>query len=108
LLNDETYVETARVLAARTLLGEKADAKARVNEMFRRVASRTPESKETELLHGLYVRQRARFAADPSAAQKLMQVGESPRGRELDPVELAAWTVVAQAILNLDEVITRR
>ena len=108
LLNDETYVEAARVLAAQTLARGKADAKARVNEIFRRVTSRTPNSNEGELLHGLYARQRSRFAADPSAAQKLMQVGESPSGRELDPVELAAWTVVAQAILNLDEVITRR
>jgi hypothetical protein len=56
----------------------------------------------------LYARQRKRFAADPGSAQQLVAVGASPRGRDGDPVELAAWTVVAQAILNLDEVITRR
>jgi len=56
----------------------------------------------------LYLRQRARLAADRDAARQLIQVGGSTRGHELNAEELAAWTLVAQTILNLDEVVTRR
>ena len=45
--------------------------------------------------------------ADPADAKKLLAVGESPRNETLDVAELAAWTVVANAILNLDETLTR-
>ena len=110
LLNDETYVEAARVLAATTLAsgrgGSAPDATARA--MFRRVTARSPEAAETAALRDLYAKQKARFAADRDAARKLIGVGMSPRGRELDPVELATWTVVGQALLNLDEVVMRR
>ena len=110
LLNDETYVEAARVLAATTLAsgrgGSAPDATARA--MFRRVTARSLEAAETAALRDLYAKQKARFAADRDAARKLIGVGMSPRGRELDPVELATWTVVGQALLNLDEVVMRR
>jgi len=110
LLNDETYVEAARVLAANTLAtirpGAAPDVTARA--MFRRVTARPPEAAETVALRDLYAKQKTRFAADRAAAQKLIAIGQSPRGRELDPVELATWTVVGQALLNLDEAVMRR
>ena len=110
LLNDETYVEAARVLAATSLAsvpaGSAPDELARA--MFRRVTARPPEALETAALRDLYAKQKVRFAADRDAARKLIGVGESPRGRELDPVELASWTVVGQALLNLDEAVMRR
>jgi hypothetical protein len=108
LLNDDTFVEAARALAAQVMSTQGAKDKERVREMFRRATSRHPDPQEATLLRGLYERQRARFAADRAGAEKLIAVGVSERGRELESVELAAWTVVAQAILNLDEVITRR
>jgi hypothetical protein len=49
----------------------------------------------------------ARFAKDKASAEKLLKVGESPRDEKLDPAELAAWAMVANAVLNLDEVVTR-
>jgi hypothetical protein len=113
LLNDETYVEAARALAASSLTRTvasrgKDEDENRVREMFRRATARFPDLKEIAALRSLYVRQRAHFAGNREAANRLISVGASPRGRELDPTELAAWTVVAQAILNLDEVVTRR
>ena len=108
LLNDETYVEAARSLAAQVLARSAVPADERVRDMFRRATSRPPTAHEAELLCGLYSRQRGRFAANPESARRLIAVGVSPHGRKLDPVELGTWTVVAQAILNLDEVITRR
>ena len=44
---------------------------------------------------------------DPNAAQELLAVGESPLNETLDPAELAAWTAVASAVLNLDETVTK-
>ena len=118
LLNDETYVEAARALAASVLTrpGELRSGMdpvsgrdgGRAAEIFRRATARLPDAKESTALAGLFVRQRARFAADPAAARKLVDVGASSRGHELAAVELAAWTVVAQTVLNLDEVVTRR
>ena len=108
LLNDEGFVEAARVLAASVLAGQCGNEADCAAQIFRRVTSRRPEAKEISALTGLLARQRARFAADPAAAGKLISLGASPRGREFDAVELASWTVVAQAILNLDETLTRR
>jgi len=108
LMNDETYVEASRVLAANTLIASFTDDGTRMREMFRRVVSRFPEETEVKALLGLVARQKARFLRDGAAAKALTSEGESKTGQSLDPVTLAAWTVAAQAILNLDETITRR
>jgi hypothetical protein len=50
----------------------------------------------------------ASFRRDRQGALKLLSVGESPRDARLDAVELAAWTTVASAILNLDETLTKQ
>jgi uncharacterized protein DUF1553 len=107
VLNDVTYVEAARALAALTLK-QPADDELRLRAMFRGAVSRWPEPFELQVLADLLARQRRAFVAEPAAAEKLIQVGASPRASSLDPGELAAWTLVAQTILNLDEVITRR
>ena len=107
LLNDDTYVEAARALAAKALAAASAPSE-RAAHIFRRATSRPPSTDESATLVQLATKQLARFRADPAAAKKLLAVGESPRGRNGDPAEMAAWTLVAQAVLNLDEVITRR
>ena len=60
------------------------------------------------LLAGLLQRQRERFASAPHAARALLQVGQAEIDRRMDPQQLAAWTVVAQTVLNLDEAIHQR
>ncbi len=107
LLNDETYIEAARFLAA-WALAQSGSESAKLTLAFRRVTSRTPEPEELKLLSDLLSRQRARFAADREAAAKLITAGASTRGKDLDPVELAAWTLTLHTLLNLDETITRR
>lgn len=108
LLNDETFVEAARALATFAAAPGDASRAQRIAEIFRRATARQPDAKEIAALGNLYGKQRERFAHDREAAERLIAVGESSRGRELDLVELATWTVVAQAILNLDEVVMRR
>jgi hypothetical protein len=56
----------------------------------------------------LLSRQLTSFRRDRQAAAKLLSVGESPRKTRLDAAELAAWTMVASTILNLDETITKQ
>ncbi|AMV18318.1 DUF1553 domain-containing protein [Planctomyces sp. SH-PL14] len=106
LLNDPTYVEAARKLAERTLLGS-ADDNARLVRLFELAVCRTPDAPETELLLRVEKEARAKFTADPDAAKKLLAVGHSPLPEKLDPAELAAWTTVASLVLNLDETISK-
>ena len=54
-----------------------------------------------------YESQLTDFRADVDAATKLISIGQSPRNLSLDPSELAAWTMVANLILNLDETVTK-
>ncbi len=109
LLNDETQVEAARSLAAAVLRAERGGGDAALlRALFLRVTQRPPDPVETGLLGTLLGRLRDRYAAEPAAAERLTAVGSAPAGRDLDPRELAPWTAVAQAVLNLDEVVTRR
>jgi hypothetical protein len=67
-----------------------------------------PAADEIQTLTKLLRSQRTRFAAHREEAVKLIAIGASKQSRELDPVELAAWTVTLHTLFNLDETITRR
>ncbi len=107
MLNDETSIEAARQLAL-GLQADKTTDQQRLAVLFQRVLSRLPNPDEIVLVAGLLQRQRARFTADPVATTKLLSIGTSPISAEIDRSDLAAWTVVAQTILNLDEAVVRR
>jgi hypothetical protein len=107
LWNDEQFVEAARGLAERSLGENVADDGARLARLFLRCAGRTPEPEEAAALARTLERFRERYRAEPEAARQLVAVGESEPSAALDPAELAAWTLIASALLNLDEVITR-
>ena len=66
-----------------------------------------PTSKEIQVLVKILERQRAAYEKDPKAALQLLAVGEAPRNVQIHPAELAAWTIVASTILNLDESLTK-
>ena len=68
---------------------------------------RPATTRETELLARLATAQLARFAADPTKADEYLKAGESPRDPAIPAPEHAAWTVVANTILNLDEFLVR-
>jgi len=107
LLNDETYVEAARHLAIACCSDSTSDSD-RLTRLFRRVLSRSPQPEEASLFSGLLYRQRARFATEPQAAVRLLSVGTSERLDSGPAGEIAAWTVLAHTLLNLDEAVTRR
>jgi hypothetical protein len=107
LLNDVTYVEAARVLAQRVLREGSATPEERIVLMFRLVTARPPRPAERQILLDGFRHHREQYRQDKEAARKLVRVGESPRDERLDVSELAAYTAVANLILNLDETITK-
>ena len=66
-----------------------------------------PDTEELALVRGLLDRERKVYRGDAAAATALLGVGIAPRDESLDPVELAAWTATARAVLNLHEAIAR-
>ncbi|MGQ0635435.1 MAG: DUF1553 domain-containing protein [Planctomycetaceae bacterium] len=107
LMNDVQQFEAARALAERAIADGGATPAGRIEFLYRTVLARKPDETELKLVGELLARERALFDADPGAARKAVHVGESsPRGLAPDP-ETAAWTLVANLILNLDETITR-
>ncbi len=107
LLNDPQYVECARALAERTMQEVDGPPEARAAALFRRAVLRRPDAAEREELVGLYQSQLEVYRQDLDAAKRLIAVGELPPDANLDPAELAAWTVVANTVLNLDEVLCK-
>jgi hypothetical protein len=106
LLNEPQFVEAARALAELTLRHGGATAD-RLTFMFRRVTARRPGDRELAELAAAFNDHRSAFAADPAAAKHLIVVGETKPDPTLDPRELAAWTMIGNLLLNLDEVINK-
>ncbi|WP_303652536.1 PSD1 and planctomycete cytochrome C domain-containing protein [Paludisphaera mucosa] len=108
LLNDPTFVEAARVLAAGLLGGDgSVDDEARIERLYQRVLARPVEAEERASLVGFLGERRKSFREHPGEAEKLLRVGQAPAPRGIDPVEAAAWTMTCRVVLNLHETITR-
>jgi hypothetical protein len=106
-MNDPVFVEAARGLAQRVLREEPNDMDKRLARAFRHTLGREPESDEVAVLHKTYQQQFEAFRQNPESAKELIKVGESPAPENADSAELAAMTVVANVLLNLNETITK-
>jgi hypothetical protein len=107
LLNDPTYVEAARSLAAQILSECQGDTAERLAWAWQRALQRNPDATESKTLTALVEERLAAYRADTKAAKDLLKVGLAPVPEALDKAELAAWTHVARVLLNLHETITR-
>jgi mono/diheme cytochrome c family protein len=107
LLDDPTYVEAARVFAARMIREGGATEPDRLAFAFRQALQRVPTPAEAELLRRLYQQHLKQYSADQAAARAVLQIGDAKPPDGVAPDELAAWTSVARVILNLHETITR-
>ncbi len=107
LLNDPSFVEAARLFAQRILTEGDSQTQSRLDHAFRLAVSHRPDATERRLLTELLQSRLQQFANDPEAVEQLLQIGVAPIDQHLDPVELAAWTSVARAILNMNETVTR-
>ena len=110
VMNDPVYVEAARAFATRILQQRRPRvSKKQLAFAFRVALARPPEKKELAVLARKRIaKQKANFAQGARRPRRsLLTVGESPRPKDLDAVELAAMTGVANVLLNLNETITR-
>ena len=107
LLNDPTFIEAARVFAAKIIKNGGDQTASRIDYAFRHAVSRTADAEEKKLLTKLIDQTRSDYQAKPESAKELLSVGLSPSASDIDPVELATWTSIARAILNMNETVTR-
>ena len=107
LLNDAMYIEAARMLGQRALLEISGSDTDRVRWMVRVTAARLPGETEEVILLDALKRHRDAFRLAEEAARELVAVGDSDAAPDVDMVELAAYTALANTIMNLDEVLTR-
>jgi len=107
LMNDLQHVEAARHLAARVLKSGTAQPADRVDLMFRMVLARYPNPSEQKELMELLHDFQQRFTQRPEDAVQLIGYGQSAPPAQFAPELLAAHTLLANLILNLDEAITR-
>jgi hypothetical protein len=106
LMNDVQHFEAARAFAARVIAADSEPAH-RIEFAYRTVLSRSPSAEETTLLLEFLDGQFAKYQAAPAAAKESITFGESASPAGIDEAELAAWTLVASLILNLDEALVR-
>ncbi|OWK43813.1 PSD1 and planctomycete cytochrome C domain-containing protein [Fimbriiglobus ruber] len=107
LMNDVQHVEAARALAERTITEGGTTTADRIAFLYRTVLSRRPDAEEVRLVAAAFDKQRELFRADPAAAQKLVAVGESKPKGVAPADETAAWAIIANLILNLDETLNQ-
>jgi hypothetical protein len=106
-LNDPVYLEAAQALARRIAAGGSSPDE-RVAFAFRTCLSRPPHAGEVTRIVKLYEQSLVNFINDDAAAKKMATepLGAAPEGTNL--AELAAWTVVSNVLLNLDEMFMKR
>jgi hypothetical protein len=107
-LNDPCYVEAAQALARKTVAEGGATTGSRVTFAFRRCLTRPPSPKETQRLVQLFQTTLEQYEHSPKQAEEMATkpLGPAPKGANIK--ELAAWTVVSNVLLNLDETLAKR
>jgi hypothetical protein len=106
-LNDPVYVEAAQALARRIVREGGATTSARARFALRLCLVRPPRDEQVDQLVGLYSDELAHFKQDIKSAEQLATDPLGPLPKEMDPAELAAWTVIGNVLLNLDGVLTK-
>ncbi|MFM1921827.1 MAG: hypothetical protein RLZZ303_3461 [Candidatus Hydrogenedentota bacterium] len=107
-MNDPVFVEAAQGLARRAVTEAGPSTRARAAFAFRAALCREPTQEEVEVLMGLYRSELAHYREAPEAAMVMatQPIGPLPEGANASV--LAAWTVVANALMNTDEFLTKR
>jgi len=106
-MNDVTYVEASRLFAQRIVLEGGRQTAGRLDFAFRTALARRPTERERTILAGVLRDVQTAYTADPKAAETITRLGETRGPGGIPTAELAAWTGVANVILNLDETVTK-
>ncbi len=107
LMNDPQFVEAARKLAERVMSHYDGPVSDRINQMYTYAFGSAPIDKHREILERSYQKFYSSFVEGRSNARDFIQVGDSAPKPNLDPIELASLTMVANQIMNLDSFITK-
>jgi mono/diheme cytochrome c family protein len=106
-MNDPVYVEAARALARRIVREGGTDVRGRVRFGLQLCLCRSPEPEQIEPLVALFSAEFQRFRNDSQAAANLSDAAPGSLPASTSSAELAAWTTVANVLLNLDGVLTK-
>ena len=106
-MNDVQWVEAARALAERVIKDGRDKPEKRIQLMSQILLAHDPPPRMLAVLEGSLDQMKMHYAADPKAAHALIGVGERPSDASIPAPELAAWTMVASEMLNLDETVTK-
>ncbi|MFZ4507598.1 MAG: PSD1 and planctomycete cytochrome C domain-containing protein [Fimbriimonas sp.] len=106
LMNETAFWEASRVMADRLLSARGTDA-SRLNRAYELALGRPPAADEQKLLLKAVQRYRKLYAEDPAAAQRLLEVGDSPRSKANNLADQAAWTIVCSTLMNTNEFVTQ-
>jgi hypothetical protein len=107
LLNDIQHVEAARNFAEKIIHKGGNQDKAKISWAWRTATARNPSQEEIEIVYYVLNQNRKRYSQDQEAAVNLIGFGESEPDPNIQPPELASWTLTANMILNLDEVVNK-
>jgi hypothetical protein len=105
-LNDPQFVESARWLAQATLQAQSA-SDGRIDFMARRLLCRPLRAEELKVVQASLKDLLAHYQANAADAKKLLAVGEAKVDPKLETATLAAWTMLANEMMNLDEVLNK-
>ena len=106
-LNDPVYVEAAQALARRIVAEGGPSTEARVRFGLQLCLGRPADSRQVEVLSALFAREHDLYRGKPDEARAMATDPLGPLPPGMDPAEMAAWTTVANVLLNLDGVLTR-
>jgi hypothetical protein len=106
-LNDIQFVEAARRLAEKILLANSQTVQDRLNDLSQRVLCRPLRPEEMTILTATLSDLQSHYQNQPADANALIALGDSKAAEHLPPIELAAWTMVCNQVLNLDEVLNK-
>ena len=107
LMNDPQFLEAARALAERILKEGGPTIQEQLAFGFELATARLPDEREISILQSTLENHLSQFQSDPESAQQLIKIGESMANESIETTKLAAWTMIANLILNLDEVLTK-
>jgi hypothetical protein len=106
-LNDEVFIEAAQAMANKLMTQGPKDPIGKAKLAFKLCTARLPEAKELGSILNFYDAQKKRFEKKEVDAAQVALPDPSKPPKDMDITELAAWTTVSRAMLNLDETITR-
>ncbi|MBI2946525.1 MAG: PSD1 domain-containing protein [Verrucomicrobia bacterium] len=107
VMNDPVYVEAARSFGQRIMQQGGTTVADRVKYAFRVCLGRNPTTAELDRLTKAFETEFEHFLKHRADANQLVHAGATPPPANVDVIELAAWTLISQVLLNLDETITK-